>query len=187
MIKPYCFKRKRSAYNLFSFMTILIVLIITSVSGFASGLSQSKQDIPNVELKWLTYDQALKKSEIENIPTLIYFYSNNCGWCRKLEDETFSNEQVKNLLNEDFAIVKINSSSSKMIMNEGKEISERQLSQKIYQVNANPTIWFLNSNGERIAPLPGYAPAEDFIIVLRYIKGDYYKEYTFPEYLENMN
>ena len=186
MTKQYCFRTKWSKYNLLILKTMLIILII-SIPGNATTLSENNQDTTVHELKWLSYDQAIKKSKIENIPTMIFFYSNNCGWCRKLEDETFSDEQVKNLMNKNFAIVKINSDSTRIISKDGEEISERQLSQMVYQVNANPTIWFLSSNGERIAPLPGYAPVDDFINVLQYIKDGHYKEYSFPEYLEKFN
>ena len=162
----------------------IITLLIYGFSGSAAVSSGEEAEQDNDILKWLSYDQALTKSKIENIPTLIYFYSDNCGWCRKLEDETFKNQEVKELMNRDFAIVKINSNSSNIVVSDKGEITEKQLSQDFYQVRANPTIWFLNSNEERIAPLPGYAPAEDFISVLHYIRGGYYRDYTFPEYIE---
>jgi thioredoxin-related protein len=179
----YFFIRKKIIDKLFLFLTILLVII----AGYTIALAENKQDIADNDLKWFSYDQALKKSKIENIPTLIYFYSDNCGWCRKIEDETFSDEQVKNLMNLNFAIVKINSNSARMITKDGAGISEKEFSQKIFQVTANPLIWFLDSDGERIAPLPGYVPIEDFINVLIYIKDAFYKEYTFPEFIEKNN
>jgi len=169
---------------------LLLFIIILLIFGFAASaavFSGKEEEQNNDILKWLSYDQALKKSKIENIPTLIYFYSDNCGWCRKLEDETFKNQEVKESMNRDFAIVKINSNSSNVVVSDKEKITEKQLSQEFYQVRANPTIWFLTSNKERIAPLPGYASAEDFISVLHFIIGGYYRDYTFPEYIEEFN
>jgi len=168
-------------------LLFIITLLIYGFAGSAAVFSGKEEEQNNNILKWLSYDQALKKSKIEDIPTLIYFYADNCGWCRKLEDETFKNQEVKQLMNRDFAIVKINSNSSNVVVSDNGKISEKQLSQELYQVRANPTIWFLTSNKERIAPLPGYAPAEDFINVLHFIRGGYYREFTFPEYMEEFN
>ena len=165
-------------------LLFIITLLTCSFVGLAAASPGEEANQNHDILKWLSYDQALTKSKIENIPTLIYFYSDNCGWCRKLEDETFKNQEVKELMNRDFAIVKINSNSSNVVVSDKGKSTEKQLSQEFYQVRANPTIWFLNSNEERIAPLPGYAPAEDFISVLHYIRGGYYRDYTFPEYIE---
>jgi thioredoxin-related protein len=165
---------------------VLVFMLVYSFSCMAVELSENENYQNGKDLNWLSFDQALTKSKIENIPTLIYFYSDNCEWCRRLEDETFKNQEVKELMNGDFAIVKINSNSSNVVSDKG-EITEKQLSQEFYQVRANPTIWFLSSNEERIAPLPGYAPAEDFISVLHYIRDGYYRDYTFPEYMEEFN
>jgi|LDZU01.1.fsa_nt_gi thioredoxin-related protein len=191
MIKQYCFKGKRSAYNLLLFITILIVLIITSVSGFTAGLSQSKQDIPDVELKWFNYNQGLTKSKVENNPILIYFYSDNCSYCRKLETETFANKEIAEIMNKYFALIKINSDSSNIVLENGKKISERALSREVYQVRGYPTVWFLGKNKDRIASLPGFIEPVVFknILenVLAYIEGSHYKEVSFPEYYKKRN
>lgn len=180
-------KDRKHINNIFIYVTIMIVILTSfSIVGIANDSYENNENQNSETLKWLSYDQALTKSKIENIPILVYFYSDNCGWCRKLEEETFNNPEVAETMNKKFAIAKINSNSSKAIIMKDKEISEKQLSQEVYKVNANPTIWFLNSKEERIAPLPGYAPAEDFINVLNYIKGEHYKNYTFPEYIKNM-
>lgn len=180
-------KDRKNLNNIFICVTIMIVIITNfSFVGIANNSYEDNENQNREILRWLSYDQALTKSKIENIPTLVYFYSDSCSWCRKLEEETFNNPEVAETMNKKFAIVKINSTSSKSIIMKDKEITEKQLSQEVYKVNANPTIWFLSSKEERIAPLPGYAPAEDFINVLNYIKGEHYKNYTFPEYIKNM-
>lgn len=191
MIKQYCFRKKQSEYNLFIFMTILIFFIIVSFPSFATTLSENKQDMDDNELKWLTYDQALKKSKIENVPTMIYFYSDNCSYCRKLENETFVNKEVKEIMNKNFALIKLNSNSANIVLENGKEISERELSSEVYQVRGNPTVWFLSENKDRIASLPGFVEPAVFKNVLEnvldYIEGSHYKEVPFPEYYKKRN
>ena len=165
----------------------LLFFFLITILFFIFTLNTAGQSDRGVEtFSWLPYDQALAKSKIENIPTLIYFYAENCSWCRKLENETFTNEQVYQIMKNDFSLARVNSSSDSLLKNNGRSMTERQLSEQIYQVRGNPTVWFLDSKEERIAPLPGFAPAEDFIHILTYIKENHYEKYTFPEYMENI-
>jgi thioredoxin-related protein len=190
MIKQYCFKRKSSIYPLLSFMTILIV-VITILLTFTTGLSQSKQDVVDIELKWFNYNQGLTKAKVENIPILIYFYSDNCGYCRKLETETFANKEILEILDKKFALIKINSDSSNIVLENEEKISERALSREVYQVRGYPTVWFLGKNRDRIASLPGFVEPAVFKNILEnvldYIEGSDYKEISFPEYYKKRN
>ena len=138
-------------------------------------------------LNWLPYNQGLVKSKVENIPALIYFYSDNCGWCRKLENETFTNQNVKDIMNQYFSLIRVDSNSNEWIVEKEEKITEKQLSEQVYQVRGNPTIWFLSQNNEPIASLPGFIEAEIFINILNYIKDGHYKEITFQEYMEIQN
>lgn len=165
---------------------LLTIIMLYSFNCIANELSENEIFQNTDIVKWLKYDQAIAKSKIENVPALIYFYSDNCGWCRRLENETFTNQEIVKIMNEDFAIVKINSNSTEYVNVDTNKITERQLSMDIFQVRANPTIWFLDSDEKRITALPGFVESPDFINVLKYIKDGYYKKYDWPEYMENI-
>ncbi len=167
------------------YLFLISALFIFSFSNWAIFAEEKETD--NDILKWLPYNQGLVKSKVENIPTLIYFYSDNCGWCRKLENETFTNQNIKEIMSNYFSIIRINSNSIEAVIENGEEITEKELSNTVYQVRGNPTIWFLSQDNERIAPLPGFVEADVFINILNYIKDDYYKEVTFQEYMGIQN
>ena len=166
------------------FLIFISALLVLSFSSWAIQGNEVTEETENETLNWLPYDQALTKSAVESIPILIYFYSDNCAWCRKLENETFTNKNIREIMNKYFSIVRINSKSNEFIIQNGEKITEKQLSEEVYQVRGNPTIWFLGPENERIASLPGFIEADVFIDVLQYIKDEHYKEYTFPEYRE---
>lgn len=164
---------------------VLLLLIIISSPLSTLTLYSAETGMSFNDLNWLTYNEGLVKSMIENKPTLIYFYSDQCGWCRRLEEESFSDPDIQSMMSSYFSIIKINSNSSKTILDENdNQISERELSERIFQVRGNPTIWFLDSGNERIASLPGYIPAELLTQVLVYIKDGQYRDYTFQEYMD---
>lgn len=169
-------------------LIFLLLLLILSMLSCSSGAEKSDRE-EEAGLQWLPYSQALVKSKVESIPTLIYFYSDHCGWCRKLENETFNNQEITKMMNQSFSLVKVNSDSSEAVMkNEnGEEVTERALSSKIYQVRGNPTVWFLSEDNQRIASLPGFIEVDVFKHILSYIKDGHYKEITFQEYMEKQN
>ena len=65
-----------------------------------------------------------------------------------------------------------------------KKDDRSRLTAEVYQVRGFPTIWFLDSNNERIANLPWFVPTEMFLPILTYVRDGMYKEYTFQEYME---
>lgn len=141
-----------------------------------------EEDEPLV-LTWLPYNEGLLKAEKESKYVLIYFYTNECGWCKKMDKETYSNEEVQKILSDKFVAIKINAKSENKVVEKGKKISERELA-IMYQVSGYPTTWFLESNHDWIAPLPGYAAAEQFIKVIKYIGEGWYESISFEEYLK---
>lgn len=175
----------KKANHLLMFLLPLLILSLLACSSVAEESATEEE----AGLQWLPYSQALVKSKVENIPTLIYFYSDHCGWCRKLENETFSNQEIRQTMNQSFSLVKVNSDSSEVVMkNEnGEKVTEKQLSDQVYQVRGNPTVWFLSEDNQRIASLPGFIEADVFKNILSYIKDSFYKEVTFQEYLAKQN
>lgn len=158
---------------------IIAVFFIISFTGQILAQTETEE-----VLNWQPYDQALIKSEVENIPTIIYFYSDDCGWCRKLEEETFGNKEVIELLNKGFAMVKVNGNSNETVLVGEEKMTESRLSTEVFQVRGFPTIWFLSSNNDRIANLPGYVPTDMFLPILVYVRDGIYKELTFQEYMD---
>lgn len=172
--------RRRTGLYILVLLIALFFILISCSHNQAKSTEKEREE----KFTWLPYDQALTKSSVENIPTLLFFYSDNCSWCRKMEKENFANKEVQDILIEHFASVRINSNSSNNIMVGEQKITERQLSTEFYNVTGLPTIWFLDSENQKIANLPGFVPIDTFSDILHYIGEGHYKEHTFPEYLE---
>jgi thioredoxin-related protein len=172
-------------------MALVILLVIVFFFGLKSYFKIDEQDVEAVEqakpliLSWLSYTEGLALAEKENKYVLIYFYTDECSWCKKMIDQTYSNEEVKKILSDKFVAVKIDARSENKVMESGEEISEKKLA-TLYQVSGYPTTWFLESNRSRVAPLPGYVTTEQFIPVLNYIGEGWYKSISFKEYMEKI-
>ncbi len=139
------------------------------------------------EIAWAkTYSDALATAKKTNKLLMIDVYTDWCGWCKKLDTDTYSNEQVVKL-SEKFVPVKINAEKK----------GEEMLVAQAYGVRGFPTILFLDPK-EAAAPKPddeefegkggglvgqivGYMPPEPFSEKLESISASYTE---FPKLLE---
>jgi thioredoxin-related protein len=137
-------------------------------------------------LTWHKYDKGLAKAKKEKKHILVDFYTNWCGWCKRMDKNTYEDEEVKKLLNESYVTIKVNAESKEEVQVDGQKMTEKDLARK-FSVRSYPTIWFLKHSSDRIAPYYGYADAQNFLKVLTFIKDDLYDKMSFEEYLKNQD
>ena len=106
------------------------------------------------------------KSGIENAtaqdkPVLFVFSRHSCHYCKVLEETTFQDKQVIEILNRDFISI--------VSYTDENDYTPRELWRP-----GTPTLWFLKPNGEpRYEPLRGAVDAEVFLKALAIVKKDF--------------
>jgi thioredoxin-related protein len=123
---------------------------------------------------WLDYDKGMKKAKVAKKPIFLNFYANWCGYCRKMESETFADRTVANVLQDSFIPIRLNSDKQPRIS-------------ASYGVRGLPFFWFLTAKAERIAALPGYIPKDMFVKYLKYIESSSYKKMDFQQFMQSGN
>ncbi|MDM8526325.1 thioredoxin fold domain-containing protein [Desulfococcaceae bacterium HSG8] len=124
-------------------------------------------------IKWYSYEEGTARGKYEKKNVFINFYANWCGYCKKMDNDTFKDDNIIAYLNENFVSVKVNSDKERKIA-------------AAYYVRGLPVSWFLAKDGEKISSLPGYVPPKMMINILRYIKEGKYKEMTFNEFMKSL-
>jgi len=119
---------------------------------------------------WLTFDQAQKKGQDQDQKFLLYFYADWCGYCRKLDKQTFTDPSVAEFINANFIPVRINSDRM-------PKVAAR------YGVQGLPDLRFLSADGKNIARWPGYIEADKLLPLLKYIQTDSYLKMGYKEFL----
>ncbi len=115
------------------------------------------------EINWTDYKTGKKLSQESGKKLYIYFYTNSCPWCKKMERETFGSEKIINYMNKNFIPVKINTY---------KDIA----TSKMYQVGPVPTNIFVEPDIKTIIyKRPGYIPKKYFFDIIEAIKMEKYK------------
>ena len=153
--------------QLLKIKSIAVVLLVFSC---ISALSQS------------TFEDALKKAKKEDKRVIVDVYTDWCGWCVKMDEEAYSNKEVKKLLKENFIFIKLNAEGTGKIKYKNKEYTETELA-TYFEVSGYPTTIFLEPDGKlieflydktKMKNIPGYFKTDEFIKILEYIKdGDY--------------
>jgi thioredoxin-related protein len=130
---------------------------------------------------WAPYEEGMENARESNKPVLLSFYTDWCGWCKRMEKETYGDPQIQQFLNLNFIAIKINAESKEPIRMDGKEMKMKDLTRK-YGVRAFPTTVFLESDGTPIAPLAGYSEPASFRKVLVFIQEKAYRKMSFEEF-----
>ena len=144
---------------------------------------ESLSEKKDTSLTWYKYDEGLAKAQKEKKHVMVHFYATWCGWCKRMDANTFSNPQVRKVLNEDFVSIRVNGQSGEKVKVDGKDIPESRVAGS-YGVRAYPMTWFLKPSGERIAPKSGYCGADEFLYILNWVKSDLYDKMSFQQFVE---
>ena len=110
------------------------------------------------EIEWQkNYDAALAQAKKEQKILLVDIYTDWCGWCKKLDRETYSSKDVQAKIAKDFIAVKINPEKSE---------AGQKLAQQFDPKGVLPFLVFIDSTGKQIAQIDGYVNAAAFLIQL---------------------
>ncbi len=93
---------------------------------------------------------ALSQAGSENKLVMVDFYTDWCQWCKRLDQNTFSDATVQKALAR-VVSVKLNGER------EGREAAER------FNVDGYPTLVFLNAAGNEVGRIPGYMEPGPFL------------------------
>ena len=96
-------------------LTILSVFSIHAYSFEYAECSQSLNEDDPEAIKWYDFEGAIDQCEEKKKPIFIDIYTSWCGWCKKMDNETFKNPDVVSYMNEHFYSVKMDAESKEPI------------------------------------------------------------------------
>ncbi|KPQ15309.1 thioredoxin family protein [Algoriphagus formosus] len=115
------------------------------------------------QITWLKFEEAVAANQSDPKMLLVDVYTDWCGWCKKMDKETFTDPEVVKYVNENFYAVKLNAEDTKRTFDfMGKKFSEAQLAAAM-RVRSYPNFVVIEPTLQNIAQLPGYRPADAFL------------------------
>lgn len=151
-------------------MRIIQSLIVLLSIALAIPMQATAGTRNDEKINWSSYAEA-QKAGSNGRKYFIYFYSEHCGYCRRLESKTFTNAAVADYIDANYTPVRVN-------------IEKEQKLASRFGIRGVPNLHFLSPEGENIAHWPGYIESDRLLIMLRYIATDSYKNKNFSEFVK---
>lgn len=160
------------------FMRWSILAVVALVVAGPVALAEPPPDYP-----FVGYDDGLRQARAGAKPVLVYFGRYGCGWCEKVNRETFSDPALRADYSQHYALIYIDTESgARLTLPSGERITERELAARM-QVLATPMFAFLDSAGREIFRVSGIQSIKDFHDYDRYIRGGHYRRQGLREFL----
>jgi len=122
----------------------------TSQASHHEGVADASEMKDWQALPWHpALEPALEEARAQNKFVFVDFSTSRCGWCRKMESETYSHPAIWQKLKDHFILCHL----------DGKQ--EEGLAQN-YKVVAYPSMYVLDGNGESMLARIAYYPPEKF-------------------------
>ncbi|HEY8400684.1 MAG TPA: thioredoxin fold domain-containing protein [Cytophagaceae bacterium] len=148
----------------------------------AQDLRKTSKDKVSSDIKWLSYDEAIKLSEKEPRKIFIDVYTDWCGWCKRMDRTTLKDDNVGKYINQYYYPVKVNAESQKKVTYKGKQMTEQELALNVFGATGYPTTVYLENDQTMLQAIPGYLEAEMLNKVLRYFGEDHYKTTSWEKF-----
>lgn len=148
------------------------------------------------KINWMSIEEAQEAIKKEPRKILIDVYTDWCGWCKRMDVDTFQKKEIVSFVNENYYAVKLDAEQKDSIVFKGSTYKFVKNGRKGYHQlaalflqgrMAYPSIVYLDENLNIIRPWPGYKGPKEYKVILDYIAEDYYLEGTFEDYQEYLS
>lgn len=158
--------------------TLLFVLLVPVLSNAQNNKTQAPVQDENrksevsKELVWMDWNEGYEKAVKTGKIALVDAYTDWCGWCKRMDRDTYSQPEVIAKINSQFIPIKFNPEIQDRTYRIGTETySGAQLYQLLTQGNPTgfPTIYYIFTAKKRIMLDPGYKGPENFLQILDHV------------------
>ena len=168
----------------FALPLLVVCLLTTALSSF----KPADTPIPNAaKINWMSFKEAYELNKKAPRKIVIDVYTDWCGWCKVMDQRTFSQPAIIDYVNAHYYAVKLNAE-----MNEDVTIGDHTFKK---QGNAHelavsllkgqmgyPTTVFMNEKMEVIQPISGFLEPRMFHQVITYFGGDFQTKEKFDDF-----
>jgi thioredoxin-related protein len=134
-------------------MNRLVALILLSCCSLTSSFAQDAKGLPLAS----SWNSLLKRAADNNKPIFIHVSAQWCGFCTKMDNETFADQEVRSRLSQYFITAAADVDSGNL----GRFIAMK------YAIRSFPAYLVLNSKGFLVMQDFGFKKKEDFLSIIQ--------------------
>ena len=194
----FCVTKLQNMNRIILTAVFLTLISLTCAYTFGTYPKVKMPDpIENSNVGWMTWEQAVARLEADKAAGLkgkkffVDVYTDWCGWCIKMDKETFQQPKIAQYLNQHFYPVKLNAEQRADILFGGNtfkfiaqgnrgyhELAAALLDNKM----SYPTVVFLNEKVELMQRIPGYLDEPTFDCIMHYLAEEHYTNTPWETY-----
>lgn len=173
-------------------MKQLLLLALLCLSFMTAQAQEATPTAPKIN--WMTWEEAVAASKADEKPKKIFidFYTDWCGWCKRMDASTFLNPSVVNYMNTHYYPVKFDAECMDTIVFNGTTFMNSEptfkktgargkvhiLAYSLLEGQLSyPSYAILDENFNRLHILKGFKQAEPLLGNLIFFAGEEFKHY----------
>ncbi len=131
---------------------IITIFAISNINKISKPQNQTQDQ--QIRLQWSTdLNSAFKLAEKSNKLVFVDFYANWCGYCKQLDEDTFTDLNVQARLTQGYVLVKVNTDKNPDLASQ-------------YKVYGLPTLVVMDAYGNEIKRQEGFVEPEELLNML---------------------
>lgn len=174
--------------TIFLFVTILVF----NTLAFTSNNNEESK------INWISIEEAEKLVKENPKKIFVDIYTDWCGWCKRMEANTFSHPYIVDYINENFYAVKLNAEQVEPIVfrgveyineNPGGRRSSHNFARALLQGRMSyPSVAFFDEQLNLITAIPGYRDPKAFEPILVFFNENIFMDQPdLDEYISNFD
>jgi thioredoxin-related protein len=176
-----------------AFLNIVVGCLFLSFTPYSFSQNKAKEKgIPGEKIHWYSFEEAYQLNKKKPKKIFIDVFTDWCGWCKKMDAETFTNPVISEYMSKHFYCVKLNAERKDTLIIDGvtftnpnpsSKRSTHQLAVELLKGNMSyPSYVFLNEKSQWLTVISGYQVAREFEPILHYFGEDAYAKTPWEDY-----
>ena len=171
----------------------LMILLLLMAAPHLTAQETKGGDKAGEQIKWLTFEEAMRLNKKKPKMIFVDIYTDWCGWCKKMDAETFADPEIAAYMNKKFYAVKLNAEQKETIRfkeqdfvnaNPDRPKSTHGLAlallknEKLY-----PSYVILDKVSDWTYKIKGYKKTDELMPILKFYGDESYLKMSWSEYI----
>lgn len=162
-------------------LALLLAAALPATAQVAPTTAGAQPDGPD----WQGFDAAMADAQQSDKLVLVDVYAPWCGYCRKMQKETYTDAAVKAHMDEYFEFARLDGTNTDSLVTYQNQTLKPATLAQYFGATGYPTTVFLRPSGDVLFQQPGFIGADQFALMIEYVGSRAFEDQSFEEFVAN--